>query len=147
MGNKFIPQLLKIENNIAADKRILLAPAEPISFYLFSQKYDDEMGNYPITSHTSGFSTNRHGSANSAADFANTKLTIPIQTINNTYDFTISMWVKIRNTNIANIMFLSVYKQGVSDNFLLISFQSVASTMTTPALVYANWLSPTPGVV
>ena len=72
MENKNIPQIMKLDNNTATDKRILLTPAEPISFYLFSQNYDDEMGSYPITSHTSGFSTNRHGSANSAADFANT---------------------------------------------------------------------------
>ena len=36
-------------------------------------------------------------------------LKIPIQTLNNTNDFTISMWVKVR-TYIPRIMVLSVYK-------------------------------------
>jgi hypothetical protein len=80
------------------------------------------MGNYPVTNYDSTFSHNRYGVANSAAVFAMTKMEIPIETINNTIDLTISMWVNLRITTISLPMFLSLYKEAVSDNYLLISF-------------------------
>ncbi len=75
---------------------------EPISYYLFDNNGDDEIGNYPITSYTTTFTQNRNGKANSASDFTSLSsiIEIPIQTINNTYDFTISFWVKLRNLNV-----------------------------------------------
>jgi hypothetical protein len=58
------------------------------------------MGNFPINNYNSSFSQNRYGYPNSCADFNYTTMEIPIQTINNTYDYTLSMWVKIRNSSI-----------------------------------------------
>ncbi len=95
-----------------SNQRILTTPAEPISYYLFNNNGADEIGNYPITSYTTTFTQNRNGKPNSASDFSSvsSKIQIPIQTINNTYDFTISFWVKIRNLNIPYKYFISVYK-------------------------------------
>jgi hypothetical protein len=104
------------------NKRMLTTVDEPISYYLFNSNGNDEMGNFPVTNYDSKFSHNRYGIGNSAAIFAMTKMEIPIGTINNTFDVTISMWVNLRITTISLPMFFSVYKEGVSDNFLLISF-------------------------
>ncbi len=128
-----------------SNQRLLATPAEPISYYLFNDNGDDEIGNYPITSFTTTFTENRNGKPNSASDFSSVSsvIKVPIQTINDTYDLTISLWVKIRLLSITYIQIISIYKQGVSDNFLLISFEAmILDFVNNNGNQYDDWVTP-----
>jgi hypothetical protein len=51
-------------------------------------------------------------------------MVIPIQTIDNTYDLTFSLWVRIRNINRSNPL-ISVAKNKVAQNYISIFLESV----------------------